>query len=50
MAEKKKIIKDVSEEMVQRVVNGFKKEGCRVDPPIKQSNGKFTIVAYCPQN
>jgi len=48
MAEKKKVLKNVLPEMVNRVVNGFKKDGCRVEEPIPQSDGNFTIVAYCP--
>ena len=40
-------IKDVPDSEVNEVIESFKSEGC-VAKKIKQSNGKWTVQATCP--
>jgi C1A family cysteine protease len=42
-----KELTDIPPGNLQQVINDFKSEGCKVDT-IKQSDGNYTVRAYCP--
>lgn len=43
-----KILKDIPDSDVNQVIVDFKSEGCSVEK-IKQTNGKWTVKATCPE-
>lgn len=43
-----KILTDIPEEDVDKVVEDFKSEGCNPVNKEKQENGKWTVKAICP--
>lgn len=44
---KTRTLHNVPEKNLEEVVADFNSEGCTVEP-LKQANGKYTVIARCP--
>ena len=42
-------IKDIPESELDKVIRDLKDDGCTVEKKEKQPNGKWTVVATCPE-
>jgi hypothetical protein len=43
-----KILTDIPEEDVDAVEESFRSEGCNPVTKVRQENGKWTVIAICP--